>query len=312
MPEAQKSHLVSVIMIFLNGEKFIQEAVESILQQTYPNWELIFVDDGSSDASTEIALGYVQQSSDKMRYFEHENHQNQGMSASRNLGIQNSQGQYIAFLDADDVFLPQKLEQEVALLDAQPDASMVYSTTQYWYSWTGKVEDVQHDRMRSLGVQTDQLYYPPELLVRFLKNTARTPATCSVLIRREAIQRIHGFEQDFSGMFEDQVFFHKFCLHEPVYVVGGCLSRYRQHPESHCHVSQQNGNWDPGSRLTSTRAAFLKWLEAYLIEKNITDRQIWQALQKELWSYHHPNLYAARSVLQRWKNGLSVRMRSLL
>jgi glycosyltransferase involved in cell wall biosynthesis len=107
------------------NRSFIQDAIESVLCQTYSNWELIFVDDGSSDASTKIALRYVQLYPDQMRYFEYEEHQNGGMSASRNLGIWRSQGEYVAFLDADDVYLSQKLEEETALLAAQPAASIV-------------------------------------------------------------------------------------------------------------------------------------------------------------------------------------------
>lgn len=312
MVENKKSPLVSVIMIFLNAEKFIQEAIESVLNQTYLNWELILVDDGSTDASTDIARQYARQYLDKIRYVQHPNHQNRGMSASRNLGIRLSTGEYIAFLDADDIYLPEKLEKEVALFDAQPAAAMIYGTTQYWYSWTREPADQQLDSLRRLGVGTDKLYKAPELMRRFLKNTARTPATCSVLIRRAAVEAIGGFEESFSGMFEDQVFFYKLCLHEPVYVESGCWSRYRQHPESHCYVNLRNGRWDPGHRLSPTRAAFLNWLESYLTEQQVSDPQIWQLLQKELWSYRHPQLYSLISTVYRLGNELRTRVRNLL
>src|SRR5437773_4242914 len=94
--------LVSVIIIFLNAEKFIEEAIESVLAQTYDHWELLLVDDGSIDSSTEIALRYAEQYPGKVNYLEHEGHQNRGMSASCNLGIRNTKGEYIAFLDVDD------------------------------------------------------------------------------------------------------------------------------------------------------------------------------------------------------------------
>jgi glycosyltransferase involved in cell wall biosynthesis len=311
MPENQQP-LVSVIMIFLNAEKFIQEAIESVSAQTYSNWELILVDDGSSDASTEIARRYAQAPSNQIRYVEHEGHQNRGMSASRNLGIRESAGEYIAFLDADDVYLPEKLEREVELLVSQPTAGMVYGTTQYWHSWTGQPADLSRDSMRTLGVRPNHLYADSELVARFLDNTARTPATCSVLIRREAIEKIGGFEDHFAGMFEDQVFFYKLCLHEPVYVESGCWSRYRQHPDSHVHVSRRSGKWDPGHRLSPTRAAFLHWLEAYLREQQVSDPKIWQLLRKELWSYRHPHLYYFLSIIDRFKNVLNTRVRSLL
>lgn len=84
--------LVSVITIFLNAGKFIQEAIESVFAQTYGKWELLLVDDGSTDGSTEIALGYAKQYPKRVRYLEHNGHRNRGMSASRNLGISDAGG----------------------------------------------------------------------------------------------------------------------------------------------------------------------------------------------------------------------------
>ena len=130
--------LVTGIIIFFNAEKFFEESIESVFAQTYKNWELLLVDDGSTDGSTAIALRYAEQHPEKVRYMEHNDHQNRGMSATRNLGIKNAKGEYIAFLDADDIWLPQKLEQQVAILEDQPEAAMIYNSTYLWYSWTGR------------------------------------------------------------------------------------------------------------------------------------------------------------------------------
>src|SRR5713226_6137053 len=132
--------LVSAIIIFLNEEKFLREAIESVFAQTYDNWELLIVDDGSTDASTKNALQYAEQYPTKVRYLEHEAHQNRGMSASRNLGIRHAKGEYIGFLDADDVWLPHKLQRQVVLLESYPSADMIYGASQYWYSSTGNPE----------------------------------------------------------------------------------------------------------------------------------------------------------------------------
>src|SRR5262249_36292098 len=137
--------LVSIIIPFLNAEKFLQETIESVFTQTYTNWEILLVDDGSIDSSTSIAQRYAEQSPSEVRYLEHANHQNQGVCASRNLGVSKARGKYIALLDADDVWLPHKLEQQVAILESQPEAGMVYGASQYWYGWTGVIEDAQRD-----------------------------------------------------------------------------------------------------------------------------------------------------------------------
>ena len=109
-----KAPRVSSIVIFLNAKAFIREAVDSVLAQSYSDWDLWLVDDGSTDGSTEIAREYERVHRGKGRYVEHPGHENKGMSASRNLGLSHAAGEYVAFLDADDVWLPQKLEEQVA------------------------------------------------------------------------------------------------------------------------------------------------------------------------------------------------------
>ena len=107
---------VSVIMPFLDSARFIAESVESVRAQTYQAWELLLCDDGSSDASTEIARRFAAADPERIRWAEHEGHANRGASAARNLGLSLARGDYVAFLDADDVWLPRKLEEQVALL----------------------------------------------------------------------------------------------------------------------------------------------------------------------------------------------------
>src|SRR6266545_5517239 len=111
---------VSVVIIFLNAAKFIEEAISSVFAQTYNGWELLLVDDGSTDGSTQIARKYAASYPGKIFYIAHEGHKNRGMSASRNLGIRHARCEYVAFLDGDDVWLPHKLREQVAIMRAQP------------------------------------------------------------------------------------------------------------------------------------------------------------------------------------------------
>src|SRR5436190_7341573 len=117
---------VSIVTPFLNAERFITESIESVLAQTWHGWELLLIDDGSTDGSTAIAQRYAAAHPEKIRYLTHQERRNCGASASRNLGARHARGEYLAFLDADDVYLPRKLEEQVPLLDAQPDAAMLY------------------------------------------------------------------------------------------------------------------------------------------------------------------------------------------
>jgi glycosyltransferase involved in cell wall biosynthesis len=98
-----------------------------------------------------------------VRYLEHECHQNRGAAATRNLGARHARGEFIAFLDADDVWLPHKLERQTALLESRPAVAMAFGAAQYWHSWSGMSEDANRDHIPSLGVEPDKVYAPPEL-----------------------------------------------------------------------------------------------------------------------------------------------------
>ena len=275
--------LVSTVMIFFNEEKFLPEAIESVFAQTYENWELLLVDDGSTDASTEIALRHAEQCPEKVRYLEHDGHHNRGASAARNLGISNAKGNYIAFLDADDVWLPHKLDQQVAILSSQPEAAMLCGATQWWYSWTGNPQDAKRDHIRAVSVQPDTLVRPPKLLTLFLQNT-NVPCTCSVLLRREIIEATGGFEEAIRRVYTDQAFYAKVCLKAPVFVSDDCWDRYRQHPDSCCSVAKRTGEHH------SAQLFYLNWLEAYLSAEGIKNSELWRALRKRQWPYRHPVL----------------------
>ena len=235
--------LVSVIIIFLNEERFLEEAIGSVFAQSYSRWELLLVDDGSWDGSMAIARRFANQYHGKVRYLEHEGHRNQGMSASRNLGLRHATGEYIAFLDADDVWLPHKLERQLAVMESQPEAEMVYGAPQLWYSWTKRQEDSQRDCLQAITVPPGTLVRPHALLTLFLSRRAITPAPSDVLLRRRIVVQVGGFEESFRGMYEDQVFFAKVACASPIFVSGECWSKHRQHANSFCSISKGNGEY---------------------------------------------------------------------
>ena len=261
--------LVSVVMIFLNAGRYIEEAIVSVFAQEYPRWELLLVDDGSSDEGTAIARRYAEAHPDRVRYLEHPGHVNRGMSASRNLGIASSRGSLIALLDADDAWLPVKLARQVAILNDHPDAGMVYDATKYWYTWQGGpgLGDGREERLRRLGFPAGTLVRSPDLVPLFLRGEAETPGTCSVLMRKTAIDRVGGFVDSFRGMYEDQAFFFKMCLEFPAYLDEGYTALYRQHEASACAVAASNGLYALAGRPNPSEEAFLDWLAAHVTEQ---------------------------------------------
>jgi glycosyltransferase involved in cell wall biosynthesis/peptidoglycan/xylan/chitin deacetylase (PgdA/CDA1 family) len=282
--------LVSAITIFLNAEEFLAEAIESVLAQTYPNWELWLVDDGSSDGSSQLARDYATRHANRIHYLEHPGHKNRGKSASRNLGLRHARGQYVALLDADDVWLPGKLTNQVPLLEAHPEAAMLYGQTLVWFSWSGKTDDKSRDYLTQTGLPPNTLVSPPTLANTFIRSEAFIPSPCSMLLRREAIETVGGFEDEFRDQYDDMVLNQKILLRYPVLVVAGCWDRYRQHPDNSCAVALRAGllSYDGPS---PARGEYLFWLERYLKITGMAGTEVWTTLQEQLWPYRHPHLF---------------------
>jgi hypothetical protein len=112
-------------------------------------------------------------------------------------------------------------------------------------------------------------------------------------LRRDAIERVGGFEEMFHGLYEDQAFCAKLCVKAPVFVAAECWYRWRKHPDSSCSVAVSTGQYG------HARAAFLEWLEGYLAEQEVTDNGLWNILHKELWRSRHPHLVRVLTRLQR-------------
>jgi len=276
--------LVSAIINFFNEERFLREAIESVFSQTHTNWELLLVDDGSNDASSNIARHYSEQHLGRVFYLEHEGHGNRGTSASRNLGIRHAKGDYIAFLDADDVWLPEKLERQLAIMQEQPEASMVYGSLLLWFGWTGESEDIQRDVLQAITVEPDTLVRPPGLFTLFLERKAITPCPSDVILRRDLVTGVDGFVDSFRGLYDDQVFFAKVTLRAPVFVSGECWTKHRQHANSCCAVARKTGEY----YSARPHLAYLDWVKKYLRSQGIRNADIDRALKTRLRRYRPP------------------------
>jgi glycosyltransferase involved in cell wall biosynthesis len=280
---------VSVVLIFWNAEQFLAEAIESVLGQTYDSWELILVDDGSTDGSTQIAGDCARKNPERVFHLRHEGHANRGMSASRNLGIQSARGEYVALLDADDVWLPQKLARQIQVLDTHEEVPLTYGPAQFWFGWTGRREDTARDSVFATGFPPDTVVRPPEVLLRFLREEIPVPLSSSALARRTLFETVGGFEPAFRDLYEDQVFFAKVCLRKPVFVEGEYHTLYRQHPDSACEKALRAGNYAFGRPHPAGRA-FLSWLEGYLAAESCHDTEVARALRERLRPYRQPLL----------------------
>lgn len=276
--------LVSVIVPFLNAGTFLNEAIESVFAQSYTHWELLLVDDGSDDGSSEVARRWAAQHPGRVRALEHVGHVNRGQSASRNLAIKQARGELLAFLDADDLWLPHKLGHQVGVLAGHPEVGMVCGPSLYWHSWAPDADDVDH--IVPVGPVPDVISIPPKLLVELYPlGRGKAPCPTSVVVRRDVCQRVGGFEEGFQGIFslyEDQAFLAKLYLETPVYISSVCSDHYRQHGGSISSEVSRAGKYD------AVRLNYLRWLHDFLKMKGRGEGEVWEALQCALYMYRHP------------------------
>jgi glycosyltransferase involved in cell wall biosynthesis len=284
--------LVSVIIIFLNAERFIVEAIESVLQQECRDLELLLVDDGSREACAAIARDYAARCAPFVRYLQHPRGENRGMSASRNLGLSAAQAELVAFIDADDVWSPSKLREQLAIMQAHPELGMVAGAVRYWSSWEGG-----QDCVVPTGHVQDRVIVPPEAAIKLYPlGFAAAACPSDLLLRREIVASIGGFEEHFTGenqMYEDQGFFSKLYLVAPVYFSSRVWLSYRQHADSCVSVVTQSGRYD------TVRRYYLDWFRGYLARQPRRLVEVEAALRRARRPYDYPRTHRTLSVLGR-------------
>ena len=252
---------VSILLCFLNGAEFLAEALASIQAQTWTDWELLLVDDGSTDDSVAIAQRATAAFASRVQLLAHPGHANCGLSASRNLALRHARGEYVALLDADDVWRPEALTRMVALLAATPTVAFVGGNALRWYSWTHNPIDADQDYAPSIarfGLVSPALLPPPQLLQLLLQDPSASPPTCSVLLRRAWLTAVDGFVDSFRTLYEDQALYAKLALQAPVLLTDEVWANYRRHNNSVC--AQMYGT----EAEAASRRVFLAWLEDYI------------------------------------------------
>jgi glycosyltransferase involved in cell wall biosynthesis len=292
-PAMRAPPIVSVIMPFRDMERFIDEAVASVLAQTFTDWELLLIDDGSADGSRAIATHHAERDPRRVVVLEHEGGGSRGASAARNLGLRHARGRFVALLDADDVWLPRKLEDQLSIIQRHPDVDVVYGRTLWWYSWTGRPADSRRDHLPQLGgVRPDQPVKGTDLLRKVMRNAAQMPTTCSLLIRRTAVENAGGFEDEFRYVYTDQVFFAKLCLVSTMLPVDHCWDWYRRRPDSSSALGAEE--------LRQVRLRYLSWLAGHIASSAPAQTVLAAAVQREVrWTKRPAALQRVRRLVHR-------------
>lgn len=171
---------VSVIIPAYNGDRYIVQAVESVLGQTFTDYEIIIVDDGSTDETHQVLQPYF----DTIRYVHQEN---RGVAAARNRGIQEAKGKFIAFLDQDDFFFPDKLAAQIALFQQQPSLGIVNSGWRLVNNQGETISDI-----------TPWLYFPKLDLETWIVQMPVLPS--AMMFSRQWVELAGGFNSEFDSV----------------------------------------------------------------------------------------------------------------
>lgn len=172
--------IISVILPVYNGERTIQETIASVLRQTFSDFELIVINDGSQDSTLDIVKRIPDPRLKVLSY------PNAGLAASRNRGIAQAVGDYIAFIDADDLWTPDKLEAQFQALQNNPHAALAYS-------WTDFIDESSQFIHTGSHLTVNGNAYAHLLLVNFLENGSNP------LIRQPILTQVAGFDESLSA-----------------------------------------------------------------------------------------------------------------
>jgi len=202
--------LLSVIIPTYNNADYIGETIDSVLAQTYPAVEIIVVNDGGTDHTPEVVRAY----GDKVRYFEKPNG---GVASARNLGLREARGEYVAFLDSDDLWLPTLAEEEIARLREDPEVGMACCL----------MENINASGARTGMVKPK--VFPGKTVEELIAKGSALPST--FIMRRELLDRIGGFDEELI-IFEDLDLALRIAEVSRIVILEKILALYRLHPHN--------------------------------------------------------------------------------
>lgn len=253
---AEKTPLVSVILPSFNRADLILDSIQSLLDQSNSNFELIVIDDGSEDNTRDLLAPFAKQGLLKYAYQE-----NAGLPAARNHGIRLAKGELITFLDSDDLYLPQKLEKQVLFLNEHPDASLVHC----WFSkFSEQVDDLG---LRNTSWFSGEIY--PQILLQW----SVLMAVPCVMLRREVFDKVGRFNESLRWA-EDLDLWRRVARHYAFHVIPESLVRIRVHPAS----------------MSSDKSQGARHFSIMLQEAFADDPEMTPGFQRKAWASMYTNV----------------------
>jgi glycosyltransferase involved in cell wall biosynthesis len=208
---------VTIVMPAYNAARYLPTAIDSVIHQSYSDWELIVIDDGSTDETKSVATSYVPRTSGRLRYLYQSN---RGPAAARNAGLQATTGEFIATLDADDVWLPMRLERGISVMDRSPQVGLVHSLV-------ARI-NVEGNVVGSFNFPSKHQAGKIALNIYTRRANILSP---TVLFRRQCIDTVGLFDEAFRGT-EDRDLWFRIAERYEIAYIDEILALYRSSPGS--------------------------------------------------------------------------------
>jgi len=223
---------ISIITASYNYAHFIGETIESVLGQTYTNWELIIVDDGSKDNSIEVIQKYCEQN-ERIKLFTHEGNINRGLPETIKFALTKCEGDWVAFLESDDIFIPTSLEEKVKIAQHYPDISIIFSDI----DMLGDEQIIAKNDifLKDVRKVLDKLKYPCDISEIMVKNNLISTFSV-VMVKKSEIEKC-----DFNSPMPACLDWYLWIQLSPggVYYIDKKLSQWRMHNTSYINETEE-------------------------------------------------------------------------
>ena len=289
--------LISVLLSVYNGGPYLKEAIDSIIVQTYSNWELILIDDGSTDESAKIITNYAIDDA-RIVFIQKDN---TGLSDSLNVGLRHAKGKWIARLDADDIAMPDRLEQQLRFVEENSEILLLGG---------GCIE------IDEAGVNVKEHSYPPDhdTLMKNLRYMRKVFPHSSAFFNRQMAMDLDGYNLRFSRS-QDRDLWLRIgeigriaCLHVPAIKLrkhynmisntnNGRLQMIMEMCAVICHLCRKEGLSDPSLTEENRWKEFLERVGCRMEEKGVfQERKSWQAIRNSYYNYKGNKFEGAMAV----------------
>lgn len=221
------NELISIVTASYNYENYIKETIESVLCQTYKNWELIIVDDGSKDNSLNVISEYCKKD-ERIKLYTHENNSNKGLAQTIQYGIKLSKGKYVAFLESDDTITPDYLEKKAKVISENPNIALIFNDVNI-FGYEERVKGLE-DYKRNHDEILSSMVFPTNIL-KEMRNINLLATFSAVMVKKDILETLD-FNSPIKASLDWYLWFQVIQKND-VFYIDEMLTNWRMHEDSY-------------------------------------------------------------------------------